>query len=288
MNRLAVFAHYDKDDLVDQYVWYYLDNLKAVSDSIAFVTTSKIGQSDITTLKTICDKVIVRENIGYDFMSWRTGINSTGNIADFDELIICNDSVYGPLYPLDNIFDAMGKKDCDFWGMTDNYEIAYHLQSYFLVFKKSVINSEGFKDFWNGVTPERTKDEVIRKYELGLTESLMSAGFKPCAYAPIPPSIGRAIKVKAQSAFRRPSQTLKTLSRMLSKRGQVNYAGLNPTHFFWKELIVKYRMPFVKIDLLRDNRLNINIKGYEDIIRKYSNYDLDLIRKHLQRVKHEI
>ncbi len=291
MKRLCVFAHYDKDDLVDQYVWYYLENLKTVSNCIVFVTTSKIGQSDITRLKTICDDVIVRENIGYDFMSWRTGINSTGNIADFDELIICNDSAYGPLYPLDNVFDSMSKRDCDFWGMTDNYEIAYHIIAYFVVFRKSVINSDGFKLFWNGVRPEGTKDEVIRKYEVGLTQSLISVGLKACAYASIPPTICRVIKVKALTviSFRHPWGTLKGLIQMLSKSGRANWRQTSPPYFFWKELIVKYKMPLVKIGLLRDNRydniLYNNVRGWENIIREHSDYNLDLIRKHLERVR---
>ena len=40
---------------------------------------------------------------------------------------------------------------CDFWGITDSSEINYHLQSYFLVFKKNVIQSNTFKIFWDGV-----------------------------------------------------------------------------------------------------------------------------------------
>jgi rhamnosyltransferase len=285
VNRLCIFAHYDKDDLLDEYAVYLLEHLKKVSGSVIFVSTSRVGGADIAQLETLCSKVILRENAGYDFASWQAGMKSVANIADFDELIICNDSAYGPFYPLSDIFNIMSQKDCDFWGMTDNYEIAYHLQSYFQVFKKGVINSEIFKNFWNGVKSESTKQEIIRKYEVDLTQSLMSAGFKPCAYASISPSIGRAVKARAIPALRRPLQTLRALSRMLSKRGQVNYRAVNPTHFFWKELIVKYSMPFLKIELLRDNPQEVNIKGWEDIIKQHSDYNLDLIRSHLDRVR---
>lgn len=289
MNRHTIFAHYDKDDLVDEYVWYFLRSLKEVSSSIVFVTTSKISQDDVTRLEKICDTIIVRENVGYDFVSWQTGMNSAASIAnldDFDEVIICNDSVYGPLFALGAIFEAMSKKDCDFWSMTDNYEIAYHLQSYFLVFKRKVVNSKAFKDFWGAVKVERTKGEIIKKYEVGLTQCLMSAGFRPCAYAPCP-STARMLTVKAISALRNP---LRAMSRILTslKGGEFNYRALNPTIFLWRELLVKYRMPFLKVELLRDNPGGVDIKGWEDIVREQSNYDTKLIKRHLKCTRREL
>lgn len=282
MNRLTVFAHYDKDNLVDEYVWYLLDSLKEVSSSIVFVTTSEISQDDITRLEEMCARVIVRENVGYDFMSWQTGIKVIESIDDFDELVFCNDSVYGPIYPLGAIFDVMDKKDCDFWGMTDNYEIVYHLQSYFLVFSRKVVSSKAFKDFWDAVNVERTKEEVIKNYEVGLTQYLISAGFRPCAYAPCPSTV-KVLTVKAASALRKPLQALSRISMGL-KGGKLNYRALNPTIFLWRELLVKKRMPFLKVELLRDNPGGVDIKGWEDIIKELSDYDTELIRKHLQRI----
>ena len=35
--RAAVFAHYDKDDIVDDYVYYYLTELQKVCDSVVLL-----------------------------------------------------------------------------------------------------------------------------------------------------------------------------------------------------------------------------------------------------------
>ena len=38
MKRAAVFAHYDKDKIIDDYVIYYLKSLKEIFDNIVFVS----------------------------------------------------------------------------------------------------------------------------------------------------------------------------------------------------------------------------------------------------------
>ncbi len=284
MNRLCIFAHYDKDNMIDDHVLYLLEKLKNISTFNVFVTASAINKHEIDKLTKLCNKIILRDNAGYDFVSWQTGMNSMSNNVDFDEILLCNDSVYGPLYPLTNIFDTMSSKECDFWGMTDNYEIAYHLQSYFLVFKKNIVNSEVFKEFWNEVKIESNKHDIIKKYKVGLSQCLISVGFKPCAYLPTSLLTSDILRIKAISTLKNPLKTAKTIL-FKSKKKVLNYRALNPTHYLWKDLIVKYKVPFLKIELLRDNPNQINIEGYSEIIKRYSDYDTNLIKKHLERVK---
>ncbi len=42
MNRVAVFAHYDKSNLIQDYVVYYLSELKKCAGKIIFVSDSDI------------------------------------------------------------------------------------------------------------------------------------------------------------------------------------------------------------------------------------------------------
>ena len=76
MKRLAVFAHYDRDNLLDDYVFRYLAGLKCVVDSIVFVSASRLSDASVGRLKTLCDTVMLRENVGYDFGSWQAGLNA--------------------------------------------------------------------------------------------------------------------------------------------------------------------------------------------------------------------
>jgi len=281
MKRVAVFAHYDRDDLVDQYVWYYLENLKRVSPSIVFVTTSNISVADITRLKAVCNTVIVRENTGYDFASWQMGLASIEDLAAFDELILCNDSVYGPLYPLRDVFDTMSEKPCDFWGITESYQIAYHLQGYFLVFRKNVTISKTFREFWSSIDNDQLKWDVIRNYEVGLSQLLIKQGFKPGAYTV---SYSLSIVKTFRAAAISPLRKVRWALSLLRKRSLKSVA-LNPTHHFWQDLIAEQEIPFVKVPLLRDNPANVNIKGYEHFIKRYSAYDVTMITRHLDRAR---
>jgi lipopolysaccharide biosynthesis protein len=286
LNRLCIFAHYDKDNLVDEYVLYYLQKVKEISTSVIFVSTSKINEDGISKLGILCDKVILRENQGYDFMSWQKGIELITNLSNYDELILCNDSVYGPLYSLSDIFDVMRSKGGDFWGITDSFEISYHLQSYFLVFKKRVIISDAFRNFWSRVKIESRKNDIIKKYEVGLTQYLISKGFKPGAFLASSSFTFKILRSKIIFVLKHPLTSIKIII-FAFQRYVLNYKALNSPQYLWKDLFVNHHMPFIKIELLRDNPARVNVEGYEKIIEQNSNYNIILIKRHLERIKRE-
>jgi len=283
MNRAIVFVHYDRDNIVDDYVYHYLKELEKNASYLIFISTAQLLDKDVKTLSHHCSKVVIRENIGYDFMSYKTGLESF-NYQNYDEVVICNDSVYGPLYPLETVFEKMQNNTCDFWGITDNTDFNYHLQSYFLVFKKHVISSVTFKEFWEQVKVLHNKDEIIKKYEVGLTKSLLDKGFSSTIYTDF-----QATKMQRGLIFVKkftPSKILNKIIAILRKKDQIKRIGkTNTTHHFWKELIVSGKTPFVKIELLRDNPMKINIHDVEDIIHQASSYDTKLIDSHLKRMK---
>ncbi len=105
-------------------------------------------------------------------------------LDEAEELILANDSCYAPIYPFEQMFDKMSETNSDFWGITQNqfgimkvnnkYKSANisHLQSYFLVLKKEVFNSSCFINFMNGIQKEANKQDIIIKYEIGLTQEL--------------------------------------------------------------------------------------------------------------------
>jgi lipopolysaccharide biosynthesis protein len=46
-------------------------------------------------------------------------------------------------------------------------------------------------------------------------------------------------------------------------------------------------MPFVKVELLRDNPMNMGIADYDTFIKSLSDYDTGYIKKHLERMRRE-
>ena len=277
-NRLCIFSHFDKEPIVDDYVHYYLAGLKKIASNLAFVSTASLDERQVTAqLRNLCDSVIIRKNEGYDFASWQTGLLSVGDIGIFDEVILCNDSVYGPLFPLENMFTEMEKIDCNFWGVTENHEGFYHLQSYFLVFKKQVVRSKKFKNFFDSIEAETAKRNIIRKYEIGLTQTLIKAGFKPASYARQVPLSIKIAKLGLVDFVR--GNLIKTGGKWLFRK------PVNATQYYWKEIISACRAPFIKVELLRDNPNKLTINDVDKFIQEQSNYPVELIHRHLNRVK---
>jgi rhamnosyltransferase len=282
MKRAVVFAHYDRDGIVDPYVHYYLHALRSLSDHLVCVSTAALSTDETHKLSAYCDHVIVRENEGYDFMSYKTGLESFDHHA-FDEVLFCNDSVYGPLFDLAPIFEKMNKEHCDFWGMTQSNEIAYHLQSYFMLFKSSALHSDAFKRFWNEVRSLPLKEEIIERYEVGLTASLQKAGLTASSYAAPQPDLWQKIILAGRKLT--PERIFRKLSSLL--RGETSLPSLhriNITLTFWEELICRSGMPFIKVSLLRDNPNRVPIDHIYDVVTSVSDYDTSLIRKHQKRI----
>jgi rhamnosyltransferase len=283
MKRAVIFAHYDKDGIVAPYAAYYLHALKGLCDHLVCVSTASLPEDEIRKLSVHCDKVIVRENEGYDFMSYKAGLESFDH-HDYDEVLFCNDSVYGPLFDLAPIFEKMDKERCDFWGMTQSDEIAYHLQSYFMLFKRSALHSDAFDTFWNKVETLRHKEEIIQRYEVGLTSSLQKAGLTASAYATPQPNLRQKIilagrKLTPKRIFR------KLFSLLQGKSALPSLHRINITLTLWEELICKSGMPFIKVSLLRDNPNRVPVDHIYDLISAVCDYDISLIREHQERIK---
>jgi lipopolysaccharide biosynthesis protein len=278
-NRAVVFAHYDMHDMVDPYVYFYLRQLRKISNTLVFVSTAKLDRMDLDELALTGCEVILRENTGYDFMSYKRGLESLQHAA-FDEIVICNDSVYGPFFDLQGIFSRMSSQPCDFWGMTSNTDISYHLQSYFVVFKRKALDSNAFSAFWQSVTNLDTKEEIIRRYEVGMTRCLLESGLKAATSAEYSPSLSeRFIYLSKRFSKDKIFKKVQALAK-----GENVIPKINATHSFWKELILQGRMPFLKVEPLRDNPMKVDIDDYQNVIKSVSDYDVELIKKHLSRV----
>lgn len=181
--RISLLAGYDRDGVIHDYVVHMAKNLSRISE-VYYCSDNELRAGEQIKLCGVA-KICCSERHGkYDFGSWARMIDMIGweAISRFDELIIANDSCYGPLFPIEMIHQHMCKYDCDFWGMTTNKEISFHVQSYYMVFNRKIILNRSFRNFWARVEPEDSYGDVVRKYELGLSRVLMNEGFVPAAY----------------------------------------------------------------------------------------------------------
>lgn len=198
VKRYGVYVFFDKDGIVDEYNDVFLCGLKKVVSHLLVVCNGKVLDSGLNRLKEIADEVWCRENEGYDVTAYKEGILRPGFTAleEYDEVVICNDTMYGPLYPFEEMFQTMEKKDIDFWGITNFHQVPFdpfgtieygyipkHIQSFFMVFRNSLVKSKKFQDYWTNLPPIKGYEEAIGFHEAVFTKKFEDEGFRWEVYA---------------------------------------------------------------------------------------------------------
>ena len=87
MKRLCIFAHYDKDNIIDDYVIYYLNSLKEVCDDIIFVSDNNLQEEERNKLNGIVSKIIAKSHGEYDFGSYKRGFLYLDSYDDSNDLV---------------------------------------------------------------------------------------------------------------------------------------------------------------------------------------------------------
>ena len=230
---LLFFAQYDPKGRLRDDIIPLLEAYQKHADVVFIAATPELknNTSVLRQLQRRCAAILIRDNEGYDFGSWMTGLRFFSNeIQNCDEIIITNDSMWGPITNLNKLFNLIRECNADIISLTDDLMYSYHLQSSFLVFRNSVINSEAFQNFWSHQLVWDKKRDLVKSCEVGLSRILIQNGYR-----------------------------LKSLYS--------DQSNGNILHFQWRELIEEDDFPFLKVSLLRDNPTRQSIDGWEQIIQ---------------------
>ena len=118
MRRLALYSFYSKYGSAGSFVYYYIRELLKSAD-VVFLANGILSADARTRLEEMGCQVRVRDNKGFDFGAWKDFLLSedASFYSRYDEIILCNSSCYGPVFPFSVIFDEMESRSCDFWGL---------------------------------------------------------------------------------------------------------------------------------------------------------------------------
>ncbi len=121
--------------------------------------------------------VLVRQNTGFDFGAWGHAWSLLDH-TDWQRLYLVNDSIVGPLDPASfgQMIARIKNSPSDFIGLTESLAPVRHLQSYFLVFNRSVLVEPGFDRMMRGILNFPDKGQVVDVYECRLTQRLCALG----------------------------------------------------------------------------------------------------------------
>ena len=252
MKILTIFAGYDKDNIIDDYVVYYIKELKKIAD-IIYVADCNMLESELTKIIPYCIHIINGRHGEYDFGSYKRGYlyaKENNILQNYNKIILCNDSCYGPFFNLENIINKM--IDYNFGGLyiTKDLKIAEYnyIASFFIVIDKIIFNTMFFNNFIYSIKKEYDKMDIIKKYEFGLSKLMLDNNIE--------------------------------LQAIFNDNGEFNRPYFNPL------ALIEEGFPLLKRHVLEKKvtvPLNIDeLKNILNIIK--NNYDIKLIVNHLNRV----
>jgi lipopolysaccharide biosynthesis protein len=253
---VCLFAQYDPSGRIAPHVLRYLAHLAECGFvvHVACSGATRLAEDDKAALRQIGATPHPRVNAGLDFGAWQELLR-TGCAEGAPEVLLANDSVFGPFADLRPLLAAMRARRLDAWGMVASTEGVWHLQSWFVCLSARALAAPAVQRVLAQPFAEMSKPEIILHGELGLGTALREA------------------KLATGAAFEEPRRNrLRRLVRV------------NPMHLDWAWLLTSGHVPFLKIELLRDNPIGIPwAHRWPAVLAGTSDYPPELIRRHLGR-----
>ncbi|WP_111640785.1 rhamnan synthesis F family protein [Marinimicrobium alkaliphilum] len=277
--RAIIFAHYDPEGIVDPYVIALLENLRPYCRTLILVSASGSLHNE-NEISGLCSHLLVRENSGYDFGSWKEGLSTLlkeERVEGYEEVVFINDSVYGPISPLENLFSWAEKHDYDLWGVTSSAERQHHIQSYCFGIRISAFKNGKFNKVWGAIKPNSDRDASITQCEIQLTQEALRQGLTVGTY--IDPN-SFSLKQRIASALKLRSTRAKAVIKTL--RYALLNKPINPTQLLW-QTTVELGSPFIKAELFKRNPERVSHRSIERFLTSRTHYPSTLIRNHITR-----
>lgn len=195
-NRTVIFLIFPEAGITNSHLRtlkYFIKN----NYSPIVISNLPLIESDRSEILKNCCSLIERKNFGYDFGGYRDAIlHLSKNIKKFDNLLLINDSTWFPILQDNAFINFINNSNLDFIGATSHYGFErlklpskrenlpktinfnsdnrnFHYASYALSFSKKILNDSNFYKFWKTLRLSGTKNVVVRRGEIGLTQFII-------------------------------------------------------------------------------------------------------------------
>lgn len=245
-----ILAHQDPKQKIDPYVLYMCQHFKMLGWKVILSSANPLF--NIESISQWVDAIVIRACPGYYFTSWKAALSCFPDLLLCDELILCDDSVFGAITSYEPMHTEMKKVICDFWGITANQHPIPHLQSYHLVFRKTALQHKAFMQFFDAV-PLGNSSNDDSELERNLSIWLTSNGLCAAVFSSLP---------------------------------FISDTPLNPIIDQWKQLI-DLGVPLLKKDVLQKNIHRDCLRDFFFLLIK-ENYPIVMIKNYFLRLQIDI
>ncbi|UDY22666.1 rhamnan synthesis F family protein [Nocardioides sp. Kera G14] len=218
VRRAILFAAYDAGGLVDDATIHFVTELARHGD-VFFLADCYLHPDELAKLADVTAGAWSVRHGAYDFGSYSmlaTDLVGWSRLEEYDEVLFVNDSCY-LVRPLDEVFARMDATAADWWGLQATKGLAgtvlddsmshfaepirledvvnerviafedspvydFHVGSYFLAFRRPVLDDPVFRQLIGSVARQPSKLLIILKYEVGLTHLLLGRGHRMATF----------------------------------------------------------------------------------------------------------
>lgn len=178
--KIILYLIYQPDGLLESN-YLAINSFLSQGAEVIAISNGDLKPVDLARLKPMVWRVIVRENIGYDFGGYRCGLNYIkSNDLNFDSVHLINDSIWFPILPDCFILDELQNAVIDFGGPVclpdSKFSGAGLILSYWLTIKNDLLSSEIFWQFWERYVPSGNKTLTVKLGERGLSRQMNKDG----------------------------------------------------------------------------------------------------------------
>jgi hypothetical protein len=269
---LLLLVHHDPHGRLDPHVRCAIDAYREADIEVQ-VVTSRLDEPSRAVLADLDVPVHSRSTNDdlRDFGAWHLLLAHLGESgrSGYERVILANDSAYFPVQDPEPFLAAMRAATSDLWGATDSFSGGrYHLQSFFLALNARAL-AVLIPELAHRVAAHSapTKLGLIQWFEIGLSQFAADRGLSLDAFVSVAGLTDPAVVMS-------PSDP-RPLSRLA-------VTVTNLTHHFWLHSL-RSGLPFLKVELLRDNPVNVDIGDWQTMISGAC--DAGTIEDHLSRVR---
>lgn len=188
-NRLLIYSINEGCSNIDDYIIYMLEHLCTYCNEVIITYTGELEESNRELLKKYSENIInIEHNNGYA-KGYITALLYYGlhNLKKFDNILLVNSNIAGPVNSFDELFFIMDRENVDFWGIVKNHhknivnniqQTEEYIDTYFVNITKSMFDTDVFRQFIIGLD---SNDYIINdnnRFSHYFTQYFETAGFK--------------------------------------------------------------------------------------------------------------
>lgn len=195
-DRVAIYLLFPTDGLRESHV-LAIDALRRGGCTVLAVSNLPLAAAERARLASLCQAVIERPNVGYDFGAYCDAVRwLERDLPRLRQLVLMNDSVWYPVPGAPDWIAAAQSLQSDVVGAVWNYGVAtpdmgdwqsYHWQvdparpgfhycSFALSFGPGALRHPAFRQFWRRLLLTDDKIRTVQRGEVGLSRALLDAG----------------------------------------------------------------------------------------------------------------